>query len=1261
MPKNTRQMANKKYSYQDDWDAIYSSTDKFKPWIGAEVAMYLKEVFDCEGFIESHKGDSILDVGCGDGSFCQYLASKGYKHVKGIDTSSIIIGKCNGKSRGENDTVSFERKDIIVDDFTNETYDTVVCWLVLHHIRRQDLGAFIHNLSLLCKRNANVFISFLTTEQEGLNERNSLFSEDHNVIYYDLNDIVSRFSPFFDVTDVGQGVLAREETETVFPYHILKMRKRRISRDDWVSDLREFKERMARPVDYTELYSTLMELLRDFAFYSNANQVLDSGLFDELFQKLFRNVSRYICKRLLQDVSDEEKTKYVIILKLNDHSSGVVFSATQYAWDQDGFRPHCRYMDNESKHVSSRAYDLFLAYDQFLRADSKRKHRPERFTLQDHFIQDPQLGSFSFSWNERNKGIVVSPVKEQKYIDQKKDYSAFLESMFRKPTGKNEYERFLSENYHGLFIQERVFTQQFFCFNLGVPGYESWGTIMIDAYDSEHIIEEKFLLPNNRNGRELESELFHEIKNLIFILKKLEYDYYDKYNTNEITTQAVKAAIAKAMARNMSHNIGSHVLSNLVEENIYDELSDTKVKDLKSYDSNREDLFVPQKDRQLAYFMRYLKSRMDYMSEITFGSPSLLANRRIFGDVMKEFDGNRILLNHISGIPGFRYGFNLLYGEEEGERPLEKEDISAAFPGDVIGCQAFYNIIENVIRNTAKHTRRQNGGEPAVFTIRFKEPEGCEGVEGADEMYCVEIGSNVMEPKIDEIVTAQNVERLNRSVLDESHNLRSHSLGLLEMEASAAFLRQLDLHEIESDDYSVDDNDLLYHENNGRKRLNIIKAFPVHNGKKDEEGKSMGSLAYRFFIQKPKEFLFVGNWDAVDEISKNTLRSKGVEFRSFVEFKELMEKGKAFAHTYLLYDSSAVMDFGEYDTLLPLRRISVDDVDKREIVSFLKGDNVFADLRDYVWSKLNKGKYHIRAVIPLEETIKSAISEGFSYVVPLHHPETAIFEKGYKLRETIACAETRLFVERLSSRTLERMPCYYDLSGTGDSTKPEDNYFDHFIERKWKEEDRRAYSWIVKEIADAYGAKVITIDERIQKYAEENTEDGFPCWALFEMTNVFLPRGPRRDVDGSECMPLDITGNPISAETDSFIPLAPEDFGTYREKLEEYLEKHLDDSFLLIHYGVLERMYGGGFDKGSNRIYEMLTSWSTGKYPEWAGDKKAKARRVIVTSGRGSHSLRLPPTVCFVNLSSVLYAFCESRNKYLISVLLNQSRRKSDD
>jgi len=302
--------------------------------------------------------------------------------------------------------------------------------------------------------------------------------------------------------------------------------------------------------------------------------------------------------------------------------------------------------------------------------------------------------------------------------------------------------------------------------------------------------------------------------------------------------EATKSAIAKAMARNMSHNIGSHVLSNLIKDNIFYELSDENVIKLNSFTSTYERPIQEEgKELQLSYFLRYLKSRMDYLSEVTFGTPNLSRARMIYNDVLGDFDKVRLLLNYISGISAFQYQFRVLNGRDL----MKEKDLAVSFPGDVLGCQAFYNIIENIVRNTAKHAHHDG---KVTITIRFRDMDNLGDIEGADNLYCVEIDNGVIETNIDKIVTGQN-HRLNESVLDNNNNLRDHSLGLLEMEASAAFLRQIDLQEIESENYEVDDDDSYYHERNGKKRLNIIKAFVLPEGERDKGGRRKGDRHQR--------------------------------------------------------------------------------------------------------------------------------------------------------------------------------------------------------------------------------------------------------------------------------------------------------------------------------------------------------------------------------------------------------------------------------
>ena len=72
-------------------------------------------------------------------------------------------------------------------------------------------------------------------------------------------------------------------------------------------------------------------------------------------------------------------------------------------------------------------------------------------------------------------------------------------------------------------------------------------------------------------------------------------------------------------------------------------------------------------------------------------------------------------------------------------------------PGDTLGQQAFYNIIENIIRNTAKHNSIQKVNQCVHFIIKFSEHSRI--------YYKVEI--------FDSVVLSKNKEQdLNRMISD---------------------------------------------------------------------------------------------------------------------------------------------------------------------------------------------------------------------------------------------------------------------------------------------------------------------------------------------------------------------------------------------------------------------------------------------------------------------------------------------------------------
>ena len=694
-------------------------------------------------------------------------------------------------------------------------------------------------------------------------------------------------------------------------------------------------------------------------------------------------------------------------------------------------------------------------------------------------------------------------------------------------------------------------------------------------------------------------------------IEQLSFIIIEDVHGYKLRQTAVVASVAQVMARNMSHNIGSHVFSNLISNDVYSKLTDRRILRNDAYLSICDAKSIYPKEQvevvksnvnniQLSYFNQYLKSRMDYLSEVTFGTPNMLTTKYMYSDVFKELDRERILLNYISGIQGFKYTFCL---KRNGTVLSNENDIAIAFPSDVLGNQAFYNIIENVIRNTAKHACN-NKQEVVTFTIEFTDIEDFPETE----YYCVEIDNGIEESDIDELVKKQNI-RINASVLDKDNNLRSHSLGLLEMKASAAFLRQVDIAKVDSYEYHFDDKDEF---TNKHDNLILLKAINKN-----------GALGYRFLLQKPKEFLFVGEW-GVDGHKKTELLNCGIRFIESDDFVNAMEDGVSFAHPFLLFRDNVsdqvkefLSDDNDCKTLLPVRKMELDSEDANsliEMMSTAEKHEIVKLLKDVIWTKYFENV--IAKDLKNPNNVESIIVtefDGFSnpinnQVVFLNHATKPQHEEYWKLFKEDHSFEG--WVENLSSRTSTKLPEFSKYSiGT-------DNAVSEYV-RNIENEKPLNY-----EIFEAYHNKVLALDERIQKLSKASSEgsssdgDKIPSSDLFKSTNVLIPDTP-------------LDPNAFDEET--------------IEEIEQFIEDNMDKAYVLIHYGILERMYGN-----EAVITEKLNMWSDG------------SKRLVVTSGRGAHSLTLPPSVCFVNLSSVLYAFTENRNKYIINNLLNQARRKNE-
>lgn len=324
---------------------------------------------------------------------------------------------------------------------------------------------------------------------------------------------------------------------------------------------------------------------------------------------------------------------------------------------------------------------------------------------------------------------------------------------------------------------------------------------------------------------------------------------------------AIKSAIAAVMSRNMSHNLGSHVF-------FY-----TRQELLKIYDNQKNDESVNDNSRMIkgmAWFMHYVQERQDFIANINSGDDFLFGPLNFKQDVIDEItpDGvdnrhnslpqtkNYLLENIVRSeniirqdcIPANEANYDgfdktnadseikdidisVLFGNKKWLSTWHNKDITAFYDIDIAvggGQQsrhAFLIVLENIIRNSAKHGGKLLKGKYNKLKITIEIIEkmitnvtksGKVNISG----YEITIYDNVENANIhrDEksgifnidflISKLQNIKMLEKSSVE----INRESKGLKEILIAVLWMKGLALQDIES--YSKDKDILSIEEIN---------------------------------------------------------------------------------------------------------------------------------------------------------------------------------------------------------------------------------------------------------------------------------------------------------------------------------------------------------------------------------------------------------------------------------------------------------------
>ncbi|HEX8481110.1 MAG TPA: class I SAM-dependent methyltransferase [Allosphingosinicella sp.] len=364
---------------------------------------------------------------------------------------------------------------------------------------------------------------------------------------------------------------------------------------------------------------------------------------------------------------------------------------------------------------------------------------------------------------------------------------------------------------------------------------------------------------------------------------------------SSLRNEARRTASIAIMSRNLSHNIGSHVISNVASQSQSDM---RKAKDQAPVNSGDDiDDLSPAEWNiyQRHLLLRYLQERMDFLAEVSTSSSYIrlpLSLRSVQTDMQRQI----LLMQFIAGLqrdnpvrgkPNQICGLVSMFEGSSGRDPATDgapmaapaNDVLIDVPGGRNGAQALFTILENMIRNCAKHRPHDRRNDDVQIMLSWQKSGELARIrawDNAGNALSREAGKVPLVDRLNEVIQ-------NGTVIDDEGRLRRGNWGVREIMIAAAYLRQIPLEDVE---ITPPNKPLL-------RVLAVDQA-----GREVTDPRLSPSLCYEFYTLLPKLVAIAddGLWDDVSAERRSELLASGVA----VLPTRAARRAEAGAYTYVV-------------------------------------------------------------------------------------------------------------------------------------------------------------------------------------------------------------------------------------------------------------------------------------------------------------------------------------------------------------------------